>query len=266
MKNFGLIKNAFANLIAEGIAEKDDAKKKAFKKYIKEIRNNDVLKSEFYVYSNLENASEEDRHKTYEYIKENISCLEGYTKKQLNEANNKLVGILKKATKSPKKYLNEQKIDENLKDLYSSITDLVHSKKDPRKLNERAEKIDNIISFVNNKKPNIEESSNKEPIPNNVLINFTIDKFNKKYSDLSESEKKVVKSFIEEDEDAKKESFKELKNETIDLIDNKLEEQNLDVNIKDKLVESKRKLVNMEPDEKLEENIRQITDLKEVLV
>jgi hypothetical protein len=40
MQNFGKIKNAFSEIIAEGIVSNDESKKILFKKYIKTLREN----------------------------------------------------------------------------------------------------------------------------------------------------------------------------------------------------------------------------------
>ena len=54
MQNFGKIKNAFSEILAEGIASNDVAKKKLFKQYVKTLRESDILKTQFLVYENIE--------------------------------------------------------------------------------------------------------------------------------------------------------------------------------------------------------------------
>jgi hypothetical protein len=49
MQNFGNIKNIFNNLLAEGLTKKDVKSKKLFQKYIKTIKESEVLKTQFLI-------------------------------------------------------------------------------------------------------------------------------------------------------------------------------------------------------------------------
>ena len=51
MKNFGKIKNIFNDLVSEGIAIKDTKSINLFKKYVKTIKENEILKTQFLVIS-----------------------------------------------------------------------------------------------------------------------------------------------------------------------------------------------------------------------
>jgi hypothetical protein len=46
MQNFGKIKNAFNELVSEGIAAKDIKSQNLFKKYIKAVRESKILKTQ----------------------------------------------------------------------------------------------------------------------------------------------------------------------------------------------------------------------------
>jgi len=54
MKNFGKIKNVFNELVSEGIATKDVASLDLFKKYVKTVKENEILKTQFLVISNID--------------------------------------------------------------------------------------------------------------------------------------------------------------------------------------------------------------------
>ena len=60
MQNFGNIKNIFNNLLAEGLTKKDVKSKKLFQKYIKTIKESEVLKTQFLIYENIENKVDSD--------------------------------------------------------------------------------------------------------------------------------------------------------------------------------------------------------------
>jgi hypothetical protein len=56
MDNFGQIKQAYNLLLAESISVNDSKGKLEFKKYLKTIKENKVLKSQFDIYYTIENA------------------------------------------------------------------------------------------------------------------------------------------------------------------------------------------------------------------
>ena len=53
MQNFGKIKNAFNELLAEGLSTNNPESKRIFKKYIKAINENEILRTQFLVYNNI---------------------------------------------------------------------------------------------------------------------------------------------------------------------------------------------------------------------
>jgi len=73
---------------------------------------------------------------------------------------------------------------------------------------------------------------------------MAINRFNLKYSDITESEKNIIKSVLNGTEENKENVYANLKKECIDLIDNKLNE-NTDLDMKDKLLKVKDKLLRM---------------------
>ena len=75
MQNFGVITNAFNGVLAEGLVSKDNNNKQIFKKYIKTIKENEVLKTQFLVYNNIENKIEENEFKANLFLQENITAL-----------------------------------------------------------------------------------------------------------------------------------------------------------------------------------------------
>ena len=94
MKNFGKIKNVFNELVSEGIATKDVASLDLFKKYVKTVKENEILKTQFLVISNIENKVESDRDIATQYVKENISLFSEFEKKKIIEANENLSSFI----------------------------------------------------------------------------------------------------------------------------------------------------------------------------
>src|SRR5882757_8792444 len=98
MQNFGKIKNVFNNLLIEGIITKDASTRKLFKKYIKTIRESDILKTQFFVYSNIENKVDTDPMSISLFVSENIKLLEQFKPTDILKENEKLGKLIPKAT------------------------------------------------------------------------------------------------------------------------------------------------------------------------
>lgn len=250
MKNFGKIKNAVTNLLANSILKENNKDKNTVKKYLSEVKKNDILKKQYIVYSNIEEAHIPDRTAAFDFIKENVAYLDEYHPQSIINEN---IKFTKKLTDDVNQELKEQieyQGNENLKELHENITELIHTKNTPSNLEERNKLISKIADFVqNNEKKELNEDTElikDQNIPSDVLIKFATDKFNKKYSNLDESEKKIVKTIINDKEDEKKEVFKNIRGECIEEIDNTLEEGEDKLELKDKLLKAKQKLLEME--------------------
>ena len=70
MQNFGKITNAFNGVLAEGLVSKDTNNKQIFKKYIKTIKENEILKTQFLVYNNIENKIEKNEFKANLFLQQ----------------------------------------------------------------------------------------------------------------------------------------------------------------------------------------------------
>jgi len=80
-------------------------------------------------------------------------------------------------------------------------------------------------------------------LPPSVLTKLAVNKFNSKYSNISESEKEIIKTVLNGNNNKKEEIFNKLKRECISSIDTKLNESS-DLDLKDKLLKVKDKLLN----------------------
>jgi len=235
MQNFGKIKNAFNEVLIEGILKKSDKNKKIFQSYIKALKEDKILKTQYLVYKNLESKVEPDLNMAIDYVNENISLLKSFSPKQIIEANKKLVKLLGEF----KKMLDE-KYDEKLEKLHENISYLVTHKNT------------NINATFNRKKqiaeyiiiPKSKELISENIVPTKVLCDIAIRRFNEKYSDLTENEKSLIKVIIESDSENQTIFFKNIKNTCIKLIDENL--KNADIETKEKLLTVKDKLLNLE--------------------
>lgn len=252
IKNFGEIKSVFNNILAESVVTKNSKKKNIFKKYVSSIKENEILKNQFLVYTNIENKIEPDMVKAIQYVKENIDLFSKYNKKDIFEANKKLTDLI-----SFEVTPNEKS------ELYENITTLIFTEKNPNTVDEIVEATNKVANYIiNNKEKVVLESID---LPNTMLTNIMVDKYNQKYSSLDESDKKIIKVLIESTDEEKKEVYSSLVRECIDLINENLENSDLDT--KDKLLRVKDRLLNdkQEINENFIKNISKIVDLRNSL-
>ena len=253
MQNFGKIKNKFNEILVEGVVSENKPNKLLFKKYVKTIKENEILKTQFLIYNNIENKIEENEFKATEFVKANIELLNKYTKKEIAEANLKLsIPIV------------WEKDDEySLKELHENITKLIFTKKTPENVDSIVEATSNIVGFIKNNK--IKEITEAIELPTSMVSTIMVDKYNEKYSNLSESDKSIVKAIMNSDDIQKKEIYSNTIKECLDLINDKLTESDLET--KDRLLRVKEKLLNdkHEINEDFIPNISKLVELRDNL-
>lgn len=249
IKNFGHIKSVYNTLLSESVMSDDKSKKELFKGYVKSIKENEILKTQFLVYTNIEQKVESDATKAAMFVKENIDLFSKFNKKDIIEANTKLVENI----------LFEKDVIDN-KELYESISTLIFTNKTPETIDTIVEATSKIVDYiVNNKAKNVAEAIE---LPNSMLSTMMVDKYNEKYASLDESEKKILKTLIESTDEEKKEVYSNTIRECISLIDEKLDTS--DLNAKDKLLRVKDRLLNdkQEINEDFIKNISKLVELR----
>jgi hypothetical protein len=236
IKNFGEIKNTFNNLLSESLVTKNDKNKKLFSSYLNEINKDEILKLQFLVYTNIENKIEENYNKAIQFVNENINLFSKYDKKDIYKANKKLTNILK-----------DVNYESSNNPLYENIMNLIFSNRLSENayfisegINNVIDSTNNIVDYIlNNKKEVINEG---EVLPNSLLASVMVDKFNSKYASLNEEQKNILKIMIETDEDKKNESYRNMLDECINMIDSRF--LTTDLEVKDKLLKVKHKILN----------------------
>ena len=258
MQNFGKIKNAFNGILAEGLVSKNDASKLLFKKYIKTIKESEILKTQFLIYNNIENAIEVDSLTTNLFIQENLRLLEKFNIKDIIKENKKLVALLDEA-----KCNLDESYDDKLSSLHESLSNYIFMFSSPKNLNERTNNFVNICKYI--KGNSIKENKEAIELPSSMLTSMMVDKYNEKYSSLDESEKSILKSLIDSTPEQRIAVYTTTVRECIDLINEKLNGSDLDA--KDKLLRVKDKLLNDKIDitEEFEKKISKLVDLKDSL-
>jgi len=232
MNNFGNIKDTFKNLVIESVIKKNDRGKKLFSKFLKTIKENETLKNQYLIYSNLQNSKFDDSIQAREFVKENISLLKKLNKEHITKGNDFFLKLLK----------GNEIIKEN-DSFYKDILFLVESEITPFNVKKVNESTNNIVKLMLEKEEVEEVVTESIDLPPSVLTKLAVNKFNSKYSDITESEKEIIKTVLNGSNENKEETFNKLKRECIDTIDNKLNESS-DLDLKDKLLKVKDKLLN----------------------
>lgn len=252
IKNFGAIKEGFNSLLIDGILTKNKDKKDLFKKYINKINENEILKTQFLVYTNIEKKVEPNQKKAEMFVNECINLFSKYKKKDILDANEKLSKILP---------LIESEF--KVPDLYEHITSLILTEKKASTIDTIVDATSKIVDYIVNNKENV--VSEQINLPNSTVSAIMVQKYNDKYSDLDEHEKKILKVLIDSTDDEKKEVYKDTIRECINLIDEKYKSSDLEE--KNKLLMVKDKILNdsIEVNENFHTKISKLIELRNTL-
>ena len=232
MENFGNIKDTFKNLVIESVIKKDKKGKKLFSKFLKTIKENKTLKDQYLIYSNLQNSKFDDSVEAKEFVKENIELL-----KSLNE------GHITKGNEFFLKLLKGNKIIKENQEFYNKVSYLVNTEKTPSNIKKINESINYIVKPMLEKEETEKVVTESINLPPSVLTKLAVNKFNSRYSNITESEKEIIKTVLNGTNEDKENIYNKLKRECIDGIDSKLNESS-DLELKDKLLKVKDKLLN----------------------
>ena len=230
MTNFGYIKDTFNNILSESILNKNEEGKKLFKKYVQTLKEDINLKKEYLIYKNLTTKKFTSESDAKDYIKENISLLkDNNPSKGLNKLN---------------KILGDKEIVKENKEIYSHINILRNTTKTPTNIERIQESINFFKERMLKEETKVESQYDVAGVPPSVLTKLAVNKFNSRYENITEEEKKIIKNVLNGNDEEKEETYSSLKNECIDIIDNRLSE-NTDLDLKDKLLKVKDKLLRM---------------------
>ncbi len=233
MKNFGFIKTIYNDMLSEAISNKDVKRKKIFKTYLKKLKENEVLKTQFLIYKNIESKIEENETRIIEYIKENISLMNKFSKKQILNSNKKLAkGVSLK--------IEAYKNNEVMKKLHENISYLIHTQKNAKTIDSIFESVSQISDYIkNNTKKKITEALG---VSNEILTSVVVDKYNEKYKGLSESSKKLINTILESSNSDKIEFFKSTIKDCLSIVNEQIVDA--DLSLKESLLSVKENLLN----------------------
>lgn len=276
--NFGTIKDIYAKFLINSYLTESKVKKhkNLYKNFIKTISENEILRTEFIVYKNIENGYFPSESSAIEYLKENISLFDKYRKEDIKKVNENLAQKLIVNTKGYAVPGTKHPTDICLiksKNIHEALDTLITLEKKAETINTLHESFEFVKKWLTtpknvlneNYKPGKNLRENKKIDPNKFL-DIAVEKYNEKYSTLGEEEKKVLKTIMSSNKNEKESLLKDMIKESITLINNALEEYGGNIDVKSKLLGAKDLLYNMEFNESTYgEDISKIYDLKQSL-
>ena len=238
MQNFGKINETFKNILVDSIITKDDNGKKTFKAYVKALKENYILRTQYDVYNKLENKVNEVNQPEHNamFVDECISVLQNLGKDNIEKTNNDLIKFLEKKGYS---VFNEEY---EFKKLHEHINKVAFLERNAKNVNTVIES--KLFLKEHSKSAIAVDVREVEPYSNKMLLPLIKKKFNDKYANLTELQKRVIKLSLNGNDEDKKELYTTTIKECVDLVNTQLKE--CTIQQKDTLLQVKDKLLRYE--------------------
>jgi len=237
--SFGKIKQDINNILFESYSDKDRFKM-IFKEFYNILKNNKTIKEYYIVYSNIETKKFDDVSDATSYLNESLDYLKSL------DGDFSLAHDFILKYKSEKTFAKEtllENIDTLLQDTKSN---LIESRMSAKKY---------LVSHLLTKK-SVSDNVVEGTLPIKVYTNLIAKKFNKKYENLNEWEKDLIKTIISNDENKLSSIEESIVKENLELVNNKI---NIgDTELKEKLSKVKLKLENYSSEDKKDSIIKLI--------
>lgn len=254
MYNFGKIKETYNKIYLESFATKDINKKQVFEYYISKLKESKILREEFDCYNSIQNAGFSNELDSQIFIEGNLDVIKNIDRVDLNDIHSDLINNLKENGYSLIEPNNEIIV------LFENVLNLEKTHKNLNKITESIIKLRKTLV-----KEGYQETKEEEMIalPTNVMSNLLVNKFNSKYSELDENTKQIIKVSLNGSEEEKSKLFNSTLKECVELVNDKLKESANDLELKDKLLQTKERLLEMSfNDETYIENLTKLVELK----
>lgn len=220
---FGKIKQEINNILFESYSDKDKFKS-IFKEFYNILKNNKTIKEYYIVYSNIETKKFDDVSDATAYLNESLD----YLKSLDGDFSIAHDFILK--YKTDKTYVKETLLENIDTLLQETKSNLIESRMNAKKY---------LVSHLLTQK-SVSDNVVEGTLPIKVYTNLIAKKFNKKYENLNEWEKDLIKSIISNDENKLSSIEESIVKENLELVNNKI---NIgDAELKEKLSKVKLKL------------------------
>lgn len=206
-RNFGVIYNVVNENTKLAFANKQDLK--GLGKVLKHIKNNDILREQFEIYSSLEQTKV--KNDVAHFVNEAVAMIPSYSKKKLVKENNELIKLIRQNKLTENIVIPQEKMK-----LYEAIEFVLTNKKNIANIDSLKTHKDTIMEYVE-KYNKVDESLNETKETAVSIDNIT------------EEEKQLLKDL---NEGKGEEVFNKYKNETIQLIS---EQVTMSDNLSDKI-------------------------------
>tara|TARA_B100000676_G_scaffold301522_1_gene348838 strand:- start:468 stop:1235 length:768 start_codon:yes stop_codon:yes gene_type:complete len=235
MRNFGSIRTHINRKLSDAYINESAEGKDMFKKYIKLLKEDTNLKNLFFLHKNLEDTTLSTETAAREFIRENISFFK-------QEDNESLVTSVNKVDS-----LVDGDVDSTV--LHDAIHTLVFTERTLETLTVIHEAMDVVSKHILKEKNTTQLTTDDEykPVNSDKLIEIAVDKYNKRYSELSETERNIIRLSLLDNE-VKETSFDDLVKENLNTIDSKLIDYD-EIDVREKLKQTKEKLNTMKYNE-----------------
>jgi len=233
MRNFGSIRTQINRTLSDAYLNENAEGKDVFKKYIKLLKEDTNLKNLFFLHKNLEDTTLSTETATIEFIKENINFIKQTDEESLVTSINKVDSLID----------GEGDVDSTV--LHDAIHTLVFTERTLEKLPKLHKAIEVVSKHILTEK-NINKLTTDveyKPVNSDKLIEIAVNKYNTRYSELSETERNIIRLSLLDNE-VKETSFEDLVKENIGTIDTKLIDYD-EIDVREKLKQTKEKLSSM---------------------
>jgi len=260
--NFGSIKDTIFRYSSKNII--NEGKSTTFVElFVEELKKKPILKLQYLIYKNIENANFKKEYLAERYVNQNINLFKDYNWNDILKENKDFrIDILKNfhVESSPEKA-----------DLFESIHTLIKSKtmQNFNDFDEENRAYDYVISYLtreitNESKENLKENTSSEEVEFPKFLSWkyvtelAVNNFNNRYSHLNESEQNLVKILMS-DTSYKINYLEDLKQENLSLINDFLNE-NADPEVKSDLNKFKNKIESLK-NENIDDSIINLYEL-----
>lgn len=260
--NFGSIKDTIFRYSSKSII--NEGKNVTFVDlFVEELKKNPILKLQYLIYKNIENANFKKEYLAERYVNQNINLFKDYN---WND-------ILKENKDFRLDVLKNFHVESSLgkAELFESIHTLIKSKtmQNFNDFDEENKAYDYVVSYLtreltNESKENLKENTSSEEVEFPKFLSWkyvtelAVNNFNDRYSHLNESEQNLVKILMS-DENYKINYLEDLKQENLSLINDFLN-NNSDPEIKSDLNKFKSKIESLK-NENIDDSIINLYEL-----
>ncbi len=216
MNKFGQLKSNLDQMMVQSYGK--ETFKTVMKEFKKNILSNKAISEMYFIYNDLSSQKGINKEIANEYVNESFVKLS-----DLISSNQKKIDELYKWVKT--------NLDGDVDNEYSNIDFVVYENKvtNLERILETKKQIKSLLTTT--KKEKVQESVN---IPLSSMLKIVTNTFNKEYSNISEDEKKELKSLLSLNKKQISEEIKSLRESVISKLEGRIEESE-DVELKDKI-------------------------------